>query len=56
MPEGDTVWNTAHVLHGALAGSVIRHSDFRVPALATVDLARWRVRGCGAAASTSCCA
>ena len=46
MPEGDTVWNTAHVLHGALAGSVIRHSDFRVPALATVDLSGWRVRGC----------
>jgi endonuclease-8 len=46
MPEGDTVWNTAHVLDGALAGSVIRHSDFRVPALATVDLSRWTVRGC----------
>ena len=46
MPEGDTVWNTAHVLHGALAGSVIRHSDFRVPTLATVDLSGWRVRGC----------
>ncbi len=46
MPEGDTVWNTARVLDRALGGSVIRHSDFRVPALATVDLARWRVRGC----------
>ncbi|MBX6749958.1 MAG: Fpg/Nei family DNA glycosylase [Micromonosporaceae bacterium] len=46
MPEGDTVWNTARVLDRALAGSVIRHSDFRVPALATVDLAKWRVRGC----------
>jgi endonuclease-8 len=46
MPEGDTVWNTARVLDRALAGSVIRHSDFRVPALAAVDLSRWRVRGC----------
>jgi endonuclease-8 len=46
MPEGDTVWNTARVLDRALAGSVIRHSDLRVPSLATVDLARWRVRGC----------
>ena len=46
MPEGDTVWNTARVLDRALGGSVIRRSDFRVPALATVDLSRWRVRGC----------
>mgnify|MGYP001061697983 FL=1 len=46
MPEGDTVWNTARVLDRALAGSVIRRSDFRVPSLATVDLAKWRVRGC----------
>ncbi len=46
MPEGDTVWNTARMLDRALAGSVIRHSDLRVPALATVDLAQWRVRQC----------
>jgi endonuclease-8 len=46
MPEGDTVWNTARVLDRALAGSVIRSSDLRVPSLATVDLAKWRVRGC----------
>jgi endonuclease-8 len=46
MPEGDTVWNTAQMLHGALAGATIRHSDFRVPQLATVNLARWRVRDC----------
>ncbi len=46
MPEGDTVWNTARLLDRALAGSVIRSSDFRVPALATVDLGKWRVRGC----------
>jgi endonuclease-8 len=46
MPEGDTVWNTAHMLHRALAGEMIRHSDFRVPALATVDIAGWQVTNC----------
>jgi endonuclease-8 len=46
MPEGDTVWNTARMLDHALAGSVIEHSDFRVPQLATADLAQWRVREC----------
>jgi endonuclease-8 len=38
MPEGDTVWLTAHRLHQALAGRQLTVSDFRVPALATVDL------------------
>lgn len=38
MPEGDTVWLTAHRLHGALAGRVLTTADLRVPALATVDL------------------
>jgi endonuclease VIII len=46
MPEGDTVWNTARMLHRALAGEVIRHSDFRVPALATVDLTGATVLEC----------
>src|SRR5262245_65142105 len=46
MPEGDTVWNTARMLDSALGGAVIRHSDFRVPSLATADLSGWRVRGC----------
>ncbi|HEX6869516.1 MAG TPA: DNA-formamidopyrimidine glycosylase family protein, partial [Micromonosporaceae bacterium] len=46
MPEGDTVWNTAQVLHRALAGAVIQHSDLRVPALATLDLSGWRVTEC----------
>jgi endonuclease-8 len=46
MPEGDTVWNTAQLLHGALAGATITHSDFRVPALATVDLSGSAVREC----------
>ncbi|MDG4779793.1 zinc finger domain-containing protein [Micromonospora sp. WMMD961] len=44
MPEGDTVWNTARVLHRALAGTRITSSDFRVPQLATVDLSGWTVR------------
>ncbi|MBA0051912.1 Fpg/Nei family DNA glycosylase [Streptomyces sp. AJS327] len=38
MPEGDTVWRTAHRLHEALAGRTLTHTDFRVPRLATVDL------------------
>jgi endonuclease-8 len=38
VPEGDTVWLAAKRLHAALAGQVLRRSDFRVPALATVDL------------------
>lgn len=38
MPEGDTVWLTAHRLHKALAGRILTTTDFRVPALATVDL------------------
>lgn len=38
MPEGDTVWRTAHRLHEALAGSVVTRSDLRWPSLATTDL------------------
>ncbi|PWR05280.1 DNA glycosylase [Micromonospora acroterricola] len=44
MPEGDTVWNTARVLHRALAGARLTGSDFRVPQLATTDLSGWTVR------------
>ncbi|MGC4812375.1 DNA-formamidopyrimidine glycosylase family protein [Micromonospora sp. DT228] len=44
MPEGDTVWNTARVLHRALAGARITDSEFRVPRLATTDLTGWTVR------------
>ncbi|MGV9211882.1 DNA-formamidopyrimidine glycosylase family protein [Micromonospora sp. RB23] len=44
MPEGDTVWNTARVLHRALAGARLVGSDFRVPRLATTDLTGWTVR------------
>jgi endonuclease-8 len=39
VPEGDTVWNTARALHRALAGQPVTASDFRVPQLATADLA-----------------
>ncbi|HET9517654.1 MAG TPA: zinc finger domain-containing protein [Actinoplanes sp.] len=38
MPEGDTVWNTARMLHRALGGGRLTRSDLRVPQLATVDL------------------
>ena len=38
MPEGDTVWLTAHRLHQALAGRPVTVFDLRVPALATADL------------------
>ncbi len=38
MPEGDTVWRTAHHLDRALSGQVLVATDFRVPALATSDL------------------
>ena len=44
MPEGDTVWNTARVLERALTGGVLTSSEFRVPQLATKDLAGWAVR------------
>ncbi len=39
MPEGDTARRTTDRLHNALAGSVLTGSDFRVPSLATADLA-----------------
>ncbi|MDT4899292.1 MAG: endonuclease [Pseudonocardiales bacterium] len=38
MPEGDTVWLTAHRLNTALAGRPVTVFDLRVPALATTDL------------------
>ena len=47
MPEGDTVKNHADTLTKALAGHVVTRCDFRVPALATVDLAGWTILGCG---------
>ncbi len=38
MPEGDSVWQTARRLD-VLSGQVLTTSDFRIPSLATVDLA-----------------
>jgi endonuclease-8 len=43
MPEGDTVYQTAARLRRALEGRVLKQSDFRVPAYATVDLSGRRV-------------
>ena len=39
MPEGDTVWRAARKLDRALTGQVLSRTDFRVPQLATSDLA-----------------
>lgn len=39
MPEGDMVWRQARTLDRALAGQRLTATDFRVPQLATVDLA-----------------
>jgi endonuclease VIII len=47
MPEGDTVKNAANALTKALAGQTVSRSDFRVPALATTDLAGYRILECG---------
>lgn len=44
MPEGDTVFQTARRL-AALTGHTLTASDFRVPSLATADLAGRRVLG-----------
>lgn len=38
MPEGDTVWRTAHHLREVLEGRELTRSDLRVPAFATLDL------------------
>ena len=43
MPEGDTVHRTARRLHRALSGHELTRTDFRVPQLATTDLAGYRV-------------
>jgi len=50
VPEGDDIHALAARLHGALAGSVLTETDFRVPRVATTDLsgqtvARVRARG-----------
>lgn len=38
MPEGDTVWRSAHRLNQALAGEPITLCDLRFPSIATVDV------------------
>lgn len=43
MPEGDAVFRTARRLDRALRGQALVATDFRVPQLATVDLAGARV-------------
>jgi endonuclease VIII len=39
VPEGDTVWRSCRRLHAVLAGHRLIRSEFRVPQLATTDLA-----------------
>lgn len=39
MPEGDTVYLSARLLNAALAGQTIEAGDFRLPHLATADVA-----------------
>ena len=39
VPEGDTVWRSCRRLHAILAGQVLTRTEFRVPTLATTDLA-----------------
>jgi endonuclease-8 len=38
VPEGDTVFHTAHLLDQGLSGRVLTRTDFRVPQHATADL------------------
>lgn len=47
MPEGDTVFQAARRLDAALACRVVSRSDFRVPSLATVELAGETVHSVG---------
>ncbi len=44
MPEGDTVWLTAHRLDAALSGRVLTVAELRVPQLATSELCGATVR------------
>jgi endonuclease-8 len=43
VPEGDTVYRTAHNLHAALAGEVLTSCDVRVPKYATIDVTGERI-------------
>lgn len=44
MPEGDTVWLAAQRMNTALAGGTLQRGEFRIPQLATLDLAGATVR------------
>jgi endonuclease VIII len=44
MPEGDTVWRACQRLNQVLAGRELTRGEFRVPSLATTDLAGVGVR------------
>ncbi len=44
MPEGDTVWLAAQRMNTALGGATLRRGEFRLPQLATLDLAGATVR------------
>jgi endonuclease-8 len=44
VPEGDTVWRAARSLDRAMAGHVLTGTNFRVPALAAVDLTGMMLR------------
>lgn len=44
MPEGDTVWRACRRLDAVLAGRTLTGTEFRVPTLATTDLAGVAVR------------
>lgn len=43
MPEGDSLVRLVHRLRPVMVDQVLQRSDFRVPTLATMDLAGWRV-------------
>lgn len=45
MPEGDTVFLTAALVGRALTGRTLTSTDFRVPSLATADLAGFEFAG-----------
>ncbi|MET0998405.1 MAG: DNA-formamidopyrimidine glycosylase family protein, partial [Marmoricola sp.] len=45
MPEGDTVYLAARKLDKGLTGQVLTASDFRIPSLATSDLAGATITG-----------
>lgn len=45
VPEGDTVWRACQRLDAVLAGRLLTRSEFRIPTLATTDLAGVTVCG-----------